>query len=171
MKIKKRLVAVAIASAMSLSVHASESIQINQPINFTNFSGLNAQLGVSNASSFEMVKEVSLKKRGIYKVKIQQNIWGTPVWGHYLNATQSVQGGALKSVQGRYLKTSTLERSFVKPSINSSQAVELASKDLKVQGLTSKSLDNVQHELFIYQSSGKQGHDKTRLVYVISYLV
>ncbi|MCL4114851.1 UNVERIFIED_CONTAM: hypothetical protein GTU68_055959 [Idotea baltica] len=171
MKMKKRLVAVAIASAMSLSVHASESVNIDQPINFTSFSGLNSQLGVSNASSFKMVKEVNLKKRGIYKVKIQQNIWGTPVWGHYLNATQSVQGGALKSVQGNYLKTTTLERSFVKPSINSSQAVELASKDLKVQGLTSKSLDNVQHELFIYQGSGKQGHDKTRLVYVVSYLV
>ena len=74
MKIKKRLVAVAIASAMSLSVHASESVQINQPINFTNFSGLNAQLGVSNASSFKMLKEVSLKKRGIYKVKQCCNI-------------------------------------------------------------------------------------------------
>ncbi|KPL98635.1 M4 family metallopeptidase [Vibrio splendidus] len=181
MKMKKRLVAVAIASAMSLSVHASESVSIDQPINFTSFSGLNTQLGVSNASSFKMVKEVNLKKRGIYKVKIQQNIWGTPVWGHYLNATQSVQGGALKSVQGNYLKTTTLERSFVKPSLNSSQAVELASKDLKVQGLTSKSLDNVQHQLFIYQGAskqgadkqgiGSQGADKTRLVYVISYLV
>lgn len=181
MKIRKRLVAVAIASAMSLSVHANESVKIDQPINFTNFSGLNAQLGVSNASNFKMVKEVSLKKRGTYKVKIQQNIWGTPVWGHYLNATQSVKGGALKSVQGLYLKTTTLERSFVKPSINSSQAVDLASKDLKTQGLTSQSLDNVQHELFIYQGAstqrsgkqgiGTQGTEKTRLVYVVSYLV
>ncbi len=98
-----------------------------------------------------MVKEVNLKKRGIYKVKIQQNIWGTPVWGHYLNATQSVQGGALKSVQGRYLKTTTLERSLLNHQ-STAPAVELASKDLKVQGLTSKSLDNVQHELFIYQA-------------------
>ncbi len=52
--------------------HAGESVSINQPINFTSFSGLNTQLGVSNASSFKMVKEVNLKKRGIYKVKINK---------------------------------------------------------------------------------------------------
>ncbi|WP_100751936.1 M4 family metallopeptidase [Vibrio salilacus] len=166
MKINKRLIALTVSSAMTLSVYAGESVTLTQPINFTNFSGLNAQLGVNNASSFKVVKEVELKKRGIYKVKVQQNLWGIPVWGHSLNATQSVKGGALKSLQGNYLKTSSIERAFVKPTINRTQALALASKDINA-GLTSNaSLENVQDNLFVYQDG-----DKTRLIYVVSYLV
>lgn len=166
MNINKRLIALTVSSAMTLSVYAGESVTVTQPINFTNFSGLNAQLGVNNASSFKVVKEVQLKKRGIYKVKVQQNLWGIPVWGHYLNATQSVKGGALKSLQGNYLKTTTIERAFVKPSINRSQALALASKDINAGLTTNASLENVQDDLFVYQDG-----NKTRLIYVVSYLI
>ncbi|WP_391087556.1 M4 family metallopeptidase [Vibrio sp. NH-UV-68] len=166
MNINKRLIALTVSSAMTLSVYAGESVTVTQPINFTNFSGINAQLGVNNASSFKVVKEVQLKKRGIYKVKVQQNLWGIPVWGHYLNATQSVKGGALKSLQGNYLKTTTIERAFVKPSINRSQALALASKDINAGLTTNASLENVQDDLFVYQDG-----NKTRLIYVVSYLI
>lgn len=57
MKIAKHFLAVAVASAMSLSAHAGESVYLSKPINFTSFSGLNSQLGVDNASSFKMVKK------------------------------------------------------------------------------------------------------------------
>ncbi|NRF30086.1 M4 family metallopeptidase [Vibrio coralliilyticus] len=166
MKIAKRFLAVAVASAMSLSAHAGESVYLSKPINFTSFSGLNSQLGVDNASSFKMVKEVNLKKRGIYKVKVQQNIWGVPVWGHYLNATQSAKGGALKAVQGKYVKMAGVDRKFVKPSLNRAQALELASKDIKAGVAASPSLANAKDDLYVYQDG-----DKTRLIYVISYLI
>ena len=149
MKIAKRFLAVAVASAMSLSAHAGESVYLSKPINFTSFSGLNSQLGVDNASSFKMVKEVNLKKRGIYKVKVQQNIWGVPVWGHYLNATQSAKGGALKAVQGKYVKMAGVDRKFVKPSLNRAQALELASKDLKAGVAASPSLANAKDDLYV----------------------
>ena len=35
MKIAKRFLAVAVASAMSLSAHAGESVYLSKPINFT----------------------------------------------------------------------------------------------------------------------------------------
>ncbi|MBU2896718.1 M4 family metallopeptidase [Vibrio hepatarius] len=166
MKLDNRLLAIAVASALSLSAHAGESVYLSKPINFTSFSGLNSQLGVDNASSFKMVKQVSLEKRGIHKVKVQQNIWGVPVWGHSLNATQSVRGGALKSVQGQYVKVTGVDRKFVKPSLNRSQALELASKDISA-GLTgNKSIANAKDNLYIYQDG-----DKTRLIYVVSYLL
>ncbi|TDE26206.1 PKD domain-containing protein [Vibrio owensii] len=166
MKIKKRLIAIAVAGVMTMSVHAGESVTLNKPVNFTNFSGLNSQLGVNNASSFKQVKSIHLKKRGVYKVKIQQNVWGIPVWGHSLNATQSFKGGALKAVQGNYLRVNDLERSFVKPKLNRAEALKVASKNLENKGIAGKFLRNVEDELFIYQD-GKQ----TRLVYVVSYLL
>ena len=166
MKLDNRLLAVAVASALSMSAHAGESVYLSKPINFTSFSGLNSQLGVDNSSSFKMVKQVNLQKRGIHKVKVQQNIWGVPVWGHYLNATQSFRGGALKSVQGNYVKMTGVDRKFVKPSFNRARALELASKDIKT-GLTGdKSLSNTQDKLYVYQDG-----EKTRLIYVVSYLV
>ncbi|KIP77466.1 peptidase M4 [Vibrio harveyi] len=166
MKIKKRLIAIAVAGVMTMSVHAGESVTLNKPVNFTNFSGLNSQLGVNNASSFKQVKSIYLKKRGIYKVKIQQNVWGIPVWGHSLNATQSFKGGALKAVQGDYLRVNDLDRSFVKPKLNRAEALKVASKNLENKGIAGKFLRNVEDDLFIYQD-GK----KTRLVYVVSYLL
>ncbi|GLT19162.1 hypothetical protein GCM10007938_29440 [Vibrio zhanjiangensis] len=166
MKLDNRLLAVAVASALSLSAHAGESVYLSKPINFTSFSGLNSQLGVDNSSSFKMVKQVNIEKRGIHKVKVQQNIWGVPVWGHYLNATQSARGGALKSVQGNYIKMAGVDRKFVKPSLNRAQALEIASKDIK-PGLTgSKSISNTKDNVYVYQDGSK-----TRLVYVVSYLV
>ncbi|UTZ28795.1 PKD domain-containing protein [Vibrio campbellii] len=166
MRIKKRLIAVAVAGVMTMSVHAGESVTLTKPVNFTNFSGLNSQLGVNNASSFKQVKSIHLKKRGVYKVKIQQNVWGVPVWGHSLNATQSFKGGALKTVQGSYLRVNDLDRSFVKPKLNRADALKVASKNLQDKGFAVKFLRNVEDELFIYQD-GK----KTRLVYVVSYLL
>ena len=166
MIIKKRLIAVAVAGVMTMSVHAGESVTLTKPVNFTNFSGLNSQLGVNNASSFKQVKSIHLKKRGVYKVKIQQNVWGVPVWGHSLNATQSFKGGALKTVQGSYLRVNDLDRSFVKPKLNRADALKVASKNLQDKGFAVKFLRNVEDELFIYQD-GK----KTRLVYVVSYLL
>ncbi|MCL9783741.1 M4 family metallopeptidase [Vibrio sp. S4M6] len=166
MQTLKRLIYLSALSLAALPAYSTESTQIRQPINFTSFSGLNSQLGVNNATSFKSIKEVNLKKQGIYKVKIQQNIWGVPVWGHHLNATQSFRGGALKSVQGNYLKTTTIERSFVKPSINRAQAANIASKNIASRLSPESSLKNVKDQLFIYQD-GK----KTRLVYLISYLV
>ena len=166
MKMKKCLIALAVSSAMTLSVHAGETVSLKQPVKFTSFSGLNAQLGVNRASSFKLVKEVKLKKKGVYKVKYQQNIYGVPVWGHTLNASQTFKGGALKTLQGTYLKNVNVKRSFVKPTLNRVQALELASKNLKASAIGLKNLTNVKDDLYIYQDG-----DKTRLVYLISYLV
>ncbi|GEM75076.1 M4 family metallopeptidase [Vibrio sagamiensis] len=165
MKIKKRLIAIAVASVISMSVYAGESITLTKPVNFTSFSGLNKQLGVSHSSSFQQVKNIYLQKRGIYKVKIQQHIWGIPVWGHALNATQSYKGGALKGVQGNYLRIRDVDRSFVKPKLNRAQALKIASKNYENKAFARHMLKNVQDDLYVYQD-GK----KTRLVYVIAFL-
>jgi vibriolysin len=150
---------------MTMSVYAGESVTLTKPVNFTSFSGLNKQLGVSHSSSFQQVKNIYLKKRGIYKVKIQQHVWGVPVWGHSLNATQSFKGGALKGVQGNYLRLNGVDRSFVKPKLNRAQALKVASKNYENKAFARHMLKNVQDDLYVYQD-GK----KTRLVYVISFL-
>ncbi len=59
-----------------------------------------------------------------------------------------------------------LDRSFVKPKLNRADALKVASKNLQDKGFAVKFLRNVEDELFIYQD-GK----KTRLVYVVSYLL
>ncbi len=72
MIIKKRLIAVAVAGVMTMSVHAGESVTLTKPVNFTNFSGLNSQLGVNNASSFKQVKSIHLKNVVFIKLRFSK---------------------------------------------------------------------------------------------------